>query len=117
VDHHFIPQFYLRRFRDVSVPEGQEPWIWIADFEDGTVARRAPKNVGKKADYYAFPELEAAVGEDVEAILSKVESSAAPAVGRLLVNDTAVLEGQDRADVLFFHGASRGPCPLLQRHG
>lgn len=99
--HHFVPQFYLRSFRDPNVPEGQEP-IWIADFKEGTVERRAPKNSGKKAGYYAFPEVEAAGGEAVESVFSKLESTAAPVIRRLLVSDDAALEGQDRADLLFF---------------
>jgi hypothetical protein len=101
VDHHFIPQFYLRGFRDPNVTDGQEPWLWIADFEEGTVERRAPKNVGKKANYYAFPAVEA-VGESIESVFSKLESAAAPVIKKLLASDDAALEGQDRADLLFF---------------
>ncbi len=101
-DQHYIPQFYLRTFRDPDVPEGREPWLWVADLAEKTLQRRAPKNVGKKADYYAFPEVEAAGGEAIEALLSQVESAAAPAIGRLLVSPTATLKEQDRADVLYF---------------
>jgi hypothetical protein len=100
--HHFVPQFYLRNFRDANVPEGQEPWIWVVDFKQHRIERRAPKNVGKAANYYAFPEIEAAGGEAVESILSKIESATAAAVRRLLASDNSELEGQDRADLLFF---------------
>lgn len=101
MDHHFIPQFYLRRFRDPNVPDGQEPWLWIVDFEEGTVERRAPKNVGKKANYYAFPEVDT-VGESIESGLSKMESAAAPLIKKLVIADDAALEGQDRTDLLYF---------------
>lgn len=102
MDHHFVPQFYLRGFRDPNVPEGQEPWIWVADFQEQRIDRRAPKNVGKAANYYAFPEVEAAGGEAVESILSKIESASAAAVKRLLASGNSELEGQDRADLMFF---------------
>lgn len=102
MDHHFMPQFYLRGFRDPNVPEGQEPWIWVVDFKQQRIERRAPKNVGKAANYYAFPEVEAAGGEAVESILSKIESASAPAVKRLLASDNNEIERQDRADLLFF---------------
>lgn len=102
MDHHFVPQFYLRGFRDPDVPEGQEPWIWVVDFKQRRIERRAPKNVGKAANYYAFAEVEAAGGEAVEAILSKIESASAAALKRLLASDDKDLEGQDRADLLFF---------------
>jgi Protein of unknown function (DUF4238) len=47
MNHHFVPQFYLRGFCDPEVSEGQEPWIWVADFQEQRIERRAPKNVGK----------------------------------------------------------------------
>ena len=70
--HHYLPQFYLRGFCDPNVPEGQEPWIWVADFKERQIERRAPKNVGRAANYYAFPGVEAAGGEPPETILSKI---------------------------------------------
>ena len=97
-----MPQFYLRAFRDPNVPEEKEPWIWVIDFKERKIERRAPKNIGKAANYYAFPEVETAGGEPVEAILSRIESAAAPALKRLLASNDGALEGQDRADLLFF---------------
>jgi hypothetical protein len=58
--------------------------------------------VGQKVDYYAFPEVEVGGGEPVEAILSKIESAAAPVIENLLAAPDAALEGQDRADLLYF---------------
>jgi len=121
VDHHFIPQFYLRDFRDPHVLDGQEPWRWIVDFEEGTVQRRAPKNVGKKANYYAFPEVET-VGESIESVFSKLESAAAPMIKKLVVSDNAALEGQDRADqidlggLLFLMRIARGGTSSFAPH-
>lgn len=102
MEHHFVPQFYLRGFRDASVPEGQEPWLWVVDLREKVVERRAPKNVGKAANYYAFPEFDQGADETVEGILSKVESAAAPIVRELVAGELRELTGQARADSLFF---------------
>src|SRR5262245_27916750 len=102
MNQHFIPQFYLRGFRDPEVSGKQGPWLWVADLIDRTVARRAPKSVGHKVDYYTFPEAERVGGESVEDLLSKLESAAAPVIRKLLATPEAGLEGQDRADLLFF---------------
>jgi Protein of unknown function (DUF4238) len=121
VDHHFSPQFYLRGFRDPHVLDGQEPWRWIVDFEESTVQRRAPKNVGKKANYYAFPEVET-VGESIESVFSKLESAAAPVIKELVVSDNAALEGHDRADqidlggLLFLMRIARGGTSSFGPH-
>jgi Protein of unknown function (DUF4238) len=101
-EQHFIPQFYLRAFRDPNVPEDKGPWLSMADFEQKTVQLRSPKAVGKKSNYYTFPEAETAIGESVESILAKVESVAAPVTQRLIASADMALEKQDRADLLFF---------------
>lgn len=62
----------------------------------------APKSVGQKVDYYAFPEVEAAGGESIEGLLGKLESAGAPVIAKLAGNPDAVLAGQDKADLLFF---------------
>ena len=105
MDHHFVPQFYLRGFCDSNTPEGQDPWIWLADFEKQQIERRAPKNIAKAANYYEFPGVEEAGSEPPESIFSKIESASAPAVKRLLSSETSKLDGQDRADLLFFMAA------------
>ena len=102
MEHHFLPQFYLRGFRDPEIPEDKGPWLWVTDCVEKTVLRRSPKAVGKKTDYYAFPEIEAAGGEGIEAIFSKLESAAAPVIKKLVASDDMPLEAQDRADLLYF---------------
>jgi hypothetical protein len=114
LDHHFVPQFYLRAFRDTAVPEGQEPWLWVGDLGERSVERRAPKNVGKKANYYSFPDVDAKSPETLEEILSKVESEAAPVIKRLISGDLRFLE-QDRANVLFFMAFFVGRTPFFCR--
>ena len=83
MDHHFVPQFYLRGFCDPGAPEGRGPWLWVADLKDGVVERHAPKNVGKAANYYAFPDSAGTASESIERELSRVESAAASVVRKL----------------------------------
>lgn len=101
MEHHFVPRFYLRGFRDPSIPEGQEPWLWVADLKERVVGRRAPKNIGKAANYYASPEFDQTAEETVEQGLSKIESTVAPVVKKLLRGELD-LTGQERVDLLFF---------------
>ncbi len=104
MEQHFVPQFYLKSFRDPEV-EGKGPWLWVTDFHEKTVELRSPKAVGKRTNYYAFPEAEAAGGESIEALLGKLESAAAPVVKNLIASDDMPLEKQARADLLFFMAA------------
>ncbi|MFQ5896004.1 MAG: DUF4238 domain-containing protein [Nitrospinota bacterium] len=113
MDHHFVPQFYLRAFRDPTVPEGQEPWLWVGDLKEKLVQRRAPKNVGKKANYYAFPEFDAESPDTLEQLLSKIESAAAPVVRKMLDGELE-LAGQDRASILFFMAFFVGRSPFFR---
>jgi len=82
MDHHFVPQFYLRGFRDAKVPTRQGPRIWVADLKDRTVQLRAPKSVAYSVDYYALPD--PARAQELETALGRIESDAAPAVAQLL---------------------------------
>ncbi|MFQ5802818.1 MAG: DUF4238 domain-containing protein [Candidatus Methylomirabilales bacterium] len=101
VDHHFIPQFYLRGFRDPTTPEGQEPWLWVADLREQTIERRAPKNVGKQANYYAFPADGGTQIQAVEEMFQKIESSTAPVIAKLLCGDFR-LSDEDRTSLSIF---------------
>jgi Protein of unknown function (DUF4238) len=69
----------------------------------GATANReaSTKNIGKKANYYAFPAQSEAGSDDLEQSLSKVESAAAPVVRTLLAGQYAIT-GEERANLLFF---------------
>jgi len=100
-DHHFVPQFYLRGFRDPlslgAMPKDQ--WLWVADRARGEVKARAPRNVGARTNYNALPEAQG--HESAEQVLSQLESVAAPII-RSLNNGVSRLPGQERVDLLFF---------------
>ena len=82
MDHHFVPQFYLRGFRDTKIPTQQGPRVWVADLKEQTIQLRAPKSVAYRVDYYALPD--PAQAQELEKALGRIESDAAPVVARLL---------------------------------
>jgi hypothetical protein len=42
VEHHIIPQFYLRGFHDHAVDPRRGPRIWTADLKHKALSLRAP---------------------------------------------------------------------------
>lgn len=44
--HHCVSQFHLREFVDPDSVGSPDPWLWIGDRGQGTVARRSPSNTG-----------------------------------------------------------------------
>jgi hypothetical protein len=101
MEHHYIPRFYLRAFRDPACPEGQDPWLWVVDLTERSVSRRSPKNVGKAANYYAFPDGGGGLNQAGEQVLSQIESDAAPVVAKLLRGENELSE-EERGALAFF---------------
>jgi len=110
MDHHFVPQFYLDAFCDPATPEGQDPWVWVADLKERTIRRKAPKNVASRSDYYAIPDSTGEKTHAIEEMFSRIESDAAPIVARLLRGEFD-LSVKDRAALghLMAAMATRGP--------
>ncbi len=44
--HHYVSKFHLRQFTDPDSLALKDPWLWQGLVRDGSVKRRAPKNVG-----------------------------------------------------------------------
>ncbi|MGH7908073.1 MAG: DUF4238 domain-containing protein, partial [Candidatus Binataceae bacterium] len=53
MEHHIIPQFYLRGFRDPTVDRRRGPRVWTAELKRKAVSLRSPKTLAKLTDYYA----------------------------------------------------------------
>lgn len=108
MDHHFVPQFYLRGFRDTKIPTQQGPRVWVADLKERTIQLRAPKSVAYSVDYYALPD--PAKAQELEKALGRIESDAAPVVARLLGGQLD-LSDQARAYLANFMAllVTRGP--------
>jgi hypothetical protein len=53
--HHYVSKFHLRAFCDPSGLGTRDPWVWFGNLSDGSVKRRAPKNVGTSPDLFNGP--------------------------------------------------------------
>lgn len=101
MEHHIIPQFYLRGFRDPAIDARRGPRVWTADLKRKTVALRSPKTLAKATDYYALVS-ESGASQIVETeVLRKVEDVAAKAIARLR-DDGSLLTDAQRSDLAVF---------------
>jgi hypothetical protein len=78
--HHYVPQFYLRRFTDAS---GQ---LWLWDRDRDRVFHTRPERIAAENDFYRHDEL-AAAGHDplvMEKQFSQLEGEAAAITGQWL---------------------------------
>lgn len=91
--HHFVPRFYLKSFCERRTPPGQEPWLWVADLEERSVERRAPKNVAAQTDYY--------LSREIEQALAQLESETRPVIAKLLAGESNLIH-EDRGRLAFF---------------
>jgi hypothetical protein len=53
--HHYVSKFHLRAFCDPAGLCTSDPWVWVGNISDGSVKRRAPKNVGTSPDLFEGP--------------------------------------------------------------
>jgi hypothetical protein len=74
---HYLPQFYLKEFTDPETPEGQEPYLWIYEYEFKKWKKRAPKNVASKPDFYTLIEKGGKRRDEIEEALAIVEGKTA----------------------------------------
>ena len=83
--HHYVSKFHLRQFCDPESLSTPDSWLWLGDLSDGSVKRRAPKNVGTKADLFDGPGGLAQPKATVEDYLAKyVEPPAAQALRKVI---------------------------------
>jgi Protein of unknown function (DUF4238) len=85
VQHHVIPQFYLRGFRDPQVAAKMGARLWLADFSRHAVEPRFPKSIACEKDYYKFDGSTAGISDDaVETeLLGRIEHDAARVISQL----------------------------------
>ena len=53
--HHYVSKFHLREFCDPDSLHTPDPWVWYGNLSDGSVKRRAPKNIGTSPDLFDGP--------------------------------------------------------------
>ncbi|MGH9343836.1 MAG: DUF4238 domain-containing protein, partial [Terriglobia bacterium] len=83
MEHHIIPQFYLRGFRDPAIDPGRGPRVWTAELNLKKVILRSPKTLAKLTDYYAVDGASGSSHVVETEILTKVEDAAAKVIARL----------------------------------
>lgn len=75
--HHYVSQFYLKKFCDPNTPPGQSPYVWINNRSNSGWKRSAPKNCAYEMDLYAVPSNDKIAGDAVEKLFSRIESETA----------------------------------------
>ena len=88
---HTVPRFYLAGFTAPAVTQGHEPHLFVGTISNGSIARRAPKNVSINRGFYDGPGGFEEPDASIEAHLSKIEWAAASAIKRLA--QTPVVDG------------------------
>jgi hypothetical protein len=63
---------------------GREPFVWVANINNGEIKKRAPKNISIVRGLYDGPGGFEDTTASLEAHLSKIESAAAPAIRKLV---------------------------------
>ena len=83
---HTVPKFLLRGFATPKSVSGREPFVWVASMKTGEIARRSPKNVSIARGFYDGPGGFSDLSASIETHLAKIESEAASAIKRMVVN-------------------------------
>lgn len=75
---HHVSQFHLRGFTDPEARASADPWVWVGDCREKTIARRSPKNFAWSRGLFDGPGALADRESTLERFLStEVESPAA----------------------------------------
>jgi Protein of unknown function (DUF4238) len=100
VKAHFLPQCYLKGFVDRSSDiEGREPFVWVRK-PGGVWAKKAPKNLAHRKDYYAVQDDQGNKNFSRESALADLEGKVAPILRRIPGNTS--LSSDDKATILMF---------------
>ncbi len=105
---HFVPRFYLNNFCD------SDGYIWTHDSRRGEVRRTTPENTGFETNIYS-PEVEDGKRfDEIEEVLAKIESAAAPLMTRLLKQE--MLDADEKATMSYFLASMhvRSPAQIRQ---
>lgn len=109
--HHFLPQFLLRRF---AVKSGDRAGlVWRADLDRQLLRQVAPKHEAAKRFYYRLPPEIELPGLTVEELLGKIETGAAAAA--IKYERGQRLDREDREWLAFFLLLQRRRTPAGRR--
>lgn len=88
--HHFVPQFYLRKFATLEPSEK----IWTFDVEAGSSRESTVENTAYEKYLYSVTLEDGARMDDLENVISKIEGIAAPLLDRVISGERLV--GEER---------------------
>lgn len=80
---HTVPRFYLSGFAAAPDSDRREAFVFVGSIADGSIARRAPKNLSVVRGYYDGPGGFDNRNVTLESHLSRIEWAAAGAIKRL----------------------------------
>lgn len=108
--HHFVPQFYLRRFM-TSTPQ---ELIWTYDLEKDDVRGSAVSATAFERYLYSVELPSGERLDDLENFIATVEGKAAPLFEKIIHGDN--VEGQERADIASFLALMYVRTDAFRRH-
>ncbi len=98
---HYLPRFYLQGFTDPEAKEGHEPHVWLYSTHSARWRKRAPKNVATKKDLYSVTGEDGERNDQLENLLSLVESEAARIISNR-IEKGETLDAPDRDAMAYF---------------
>jgi Protein of unknown function (DUF4238) len=101
MDHHYLPQSYLKQFTDPDIPEKQEPYVWIHSADTKRWKKRAPKNIAYEPNYYSLSVEDGKPNQDLEKLLSQIEGNMAKVMKDKIIQQQP-LDDQEKATVAQF---------------
>jgi hypothetical protein len=86
-DQHFVPNSYLKPWRDPETPSGQEPWVWRFSKNGDEARRKAPKNIFTETDIYTVTAADGSRDLTLEHGLSQLENDYCAIRAKLLAHE------------------------------
>lgn len=94
--HHYLPQFYLRRFT------GEDGFLSLFDRETKTFRKQMPLNTALEMDFHTVVNKQGVKTDRIEQILSELESGAKDVIQRLDERQTGWKNQEERAAFALF---------------
>src|SRR5262249_8119544 len=72
-NQHTVPASYLNAWCDPTMPEGQEPYVWVFPKDGSPPRRKAPKNIFHEREFYTINKADGSRDLVLEHGLSELE--------------------------------------------
>lgn len=112
--HHYLPHFYLQGFTDPDTPADQDPYVWIHRPGSGW-DKRGPRNVAAQSGYYMLPGEGGNETDELERMLSRVESAAAELIRGKISSQTPITS-DERLEMSVFLATMHARLPGQHEH-